>query len=289
VVYPMNAVANSQLGELEKFISFGPPGSTNLVTYRRYTGQEDRDERDAILHSLPRHLAHELRDARVRPDAALRSPVVKAAQGLRFLVEGECLGVFDLYGFELVGVEAEELQDCWRDLGGLDGRVIEAALAGFAFAFAVAVVAGDWAAADDEWYRAVLGVVASVLGDLALLAGVDDAVLGDADHVGDAGVAARNADEAGGVGACVDGRETRARVGLGVAVDVVADAGMGEQERLGEVGSDLAAVGEPDQHAVVVDREGHQVAAVPGRLPGGVEVVDDRAVGDARQRRGGLR
>jgi hypothetical protein len=34
VVYPMNALANSQLGELEKFLSIGPPGSTNLVSYR---------------------------------------------------------------------------------------------------------------------------------------------------------------------------------------------------------------------------------------------------------------
>ena len=38
VVYPMNALANSQLGELEKFLksaSRGPP-----VTFARYTGQE---------------------------------------------------------------------------------------------------------------------------------------------------------------------------------------------------------------------------------------------------------
>src|SRR5205085_9023555 len=27
VVYPMNALANSQLGELEKFLTIGPPGS----------------------------------------------------------------------------------------------------------------------------------------------------------------------------------------------------------------------------------------------------------------------
>ena len=36
-------------GELEKFISFGPRGSTNLVTFRRYTGQESQEERDEIL------------------------------------------------------------------------------------------------------------------------------------------------------------------------------------------------------------------------------------------------
>lgn len=53
VAYPMNALANSQLGELEKFLTAGPPGSTGLVTFRRYTGQESREERDEILASPP--------------------------------------------------------------------------------------------------------------------------------------------------------------------------------------------------------------------------------------------
>src|SRR5437868_3983841 len=51
VVYPMNALANSQLGEAEKFLSFGfsrPP-----VTYARYTGQESRDERERIRANPP--------------------------------------------------------------------------------------------------------------------------------------------------------------------------------------------------------------------------------------------
>lgn len=40
VVYPMNALANSQLGELEKFI-----GDSGKVTFRRYTGQESLEEK----------------------------------------------------------------------------------------------------------------------------------------------------------------------------------------------------------------------------------------------------
>jgi ATP-dependent helicase YprA (DUF1998 family) len=46
VVYPMNALANSQLAELEKFLSIRPPDATNLVSFRRYTGQESQEERD---------------------------------------------------------------------------------------------------------------------------------------------------------------------------------------------------------------------------------------------------
>src|SRR3954447_25538695 len=53
VVYPMNALANSQLGELDKFVSIGRPGETGVVTFRRYTGQESHEERDEILHSPP--------------------------------------------------------------------------------------------------------------------------------------------------------------------------------------------------------------------------------------------
>src|SRR5205823_9389769 len=53
VVYPMNALANSQLGELEKFLGVGPPGSTGLVRVGRYTGQESTEERDALLASPP--------------------------------------------------------------------------------------------------------------------------------------------------------------------------------------------------------------------------------------------
>ena len=45
VVYPMNALANSQLEELEKFL--GPAG--NPVTFARFTGQESQEERETIL------------------------------------------------------------------------------------------------------------------------------------------------------------------------------------------------------------------------------------------------
>ena len=49
----MNALANSQAGELEKFLKFGFPNNAGPVTYRRYTGQEKEDEREAIIASPP--------------------------------------------------------------------------------------------------------------------------------------------------------------------------------------------------------------------------------------------
>ncbi|GCE23605.1 DEAD/DEAH box helicase [Dictyobacter kobayashii] len=53
VVYPMNALANSQLGELNKYIQFNFPDSAREVTFRRYTGQERQSEREEIIAHPP--------------------------------------------------------------------------------------------------------------------------------------------------------------------------------------------------------------------------------------------
>ena len=45
VVYPMNALANSQYGELGKFLNDGYPDGKGPVTFARYTGQESDEER----------------------------------------------------------------------------------------------------------------------------------------------------------------------------------------------------------------------------------------------------
>src|SRR5665647_1556811 len=45
IVYPMNALANSQLEELRKFLQLGYPGGQSPVTFARYTGQESEEER----------------------------------------------------------------------------------------------------------------------------------------------------------------------------------------------------------------------------------------------------
>lgn len=53
VVCPMNALANSQLGEPEKFLSFGSPGGKGPVTFARHTGQEKDEDRQATLSRPP--------------------------------------------------------------------------------------------------------------------------------------------------------------------------------------------------------------------------------------------
>ncbi len=53
VVYPMNALANSQREELDKFLRRGYEGEHLPVTYARYTGQESDAEREQILRNPP--------------------------------------------------------------------------------------------------------------------------------------------------------------------------------------------------------------------------------------------
>ncbi|GAA4372886.1 DEAD/DEAH box helicase [Nocardioides caricicola] len=52
IVYPMNALANSQLQELHRFLRWGFGGKPP-VTVERYTGQESREKRDEILKNPP--------------------------------------------------------------------------------------------------------------------------------------------------------------------------------------------------------------------------------------------
>jgi ATP-dependent helicase YprA (DUF1998 family) len=49
VVYPMNALANSQEGELEKFLCHGYPNGKGPVTFARYTGQESDERKQQII------------------------------------------------------------------------------------------------------------------------------------------------------------------------------------------------------------------------------------------------
>ena len=89
IVYPMNALANSQLGELDKFLKYGLGGKEE-VTYRRYTGQESPEERNEIGNNPPdiiltNYVMLELLLTRTKND----KKILKAAQGLRFLVLDE--------------------------------------------------------------------------------------------------------------------------------------------------------------------------------------------------------
>jgi ATP-dependent helicase YprA (DUF1998 family) len=86
IVYPMNALANSQRNELEKFL-----GKTNpKVSFARYTGQENREEREKTLASPPDILLTNyvmLELMLTRPKE--RKNLISSAANLSFLVLDE--------------------------------------------------------------------------------------------------------------------------------------------------------------------------------------------------------
>ncbi len=91
VVYPMNALCNSQTEELEKYLRRGYPSGKAPVTFARYTGQESEEDRARIAKNPPdilltNYVMLELIMTRfIETDKAVRSH----AQGLRFLVLDE--------------------------------------------------------------------------------------------------------------------------------------------------------------------------------------------------------
>lgn len=90
VIYPMNALANSQLEELDKFL-YGYPTEQQPFTVARYTGQESKTERDAIADNPPDILLTNfmmLELILTRFDEVDRR-VVDHCQGLEFLILDE--------------------------------------------------------------------------------------------------------------------------------------------------------------------------------------------------------
>ncbi len=89
VVYPMNALANSQKLELEKFLQLGYPDGKGPVTFRRYTGQEKEEERNDILAHPPDIILTNYVMLELILTRPIESRLVQAARGLRFLVLDE--------------------------------------------------------------------------------------------------------------------------------------------------------------------------------------------------------
>ncbi|MER5802790.1 protein kinase domain-containing protein [Streptomyces mirabilis] len=90
IVYPMNALANSQLKELEKYLRDGYGQGHEPVTFARYTGQEDDEKRKQIRDNPPDILLTNyvmLELMLTRP--ADRASLIKMAKGLEFLVFDE--------------------------------------------------------------------------------------------------------------------------------------------------------------------------------------------------------
>ena len=89
VVYPMNALANSQIDELTKFIDRVP--GERPVTFARYTGQEDRGERKQIADEPPDILLTNfmMLELLMTRQEEIDRRVVGNCAGLRFLVLDE--------------------------------------------------------------------------------------------------------------------------------------------------------------------------------------------------------
>ncbi len=87
VVYPMNALANSQLQELQKFLSVGVPGQP--VRFARYTGQESREVRDAIIANPPDILLTNYVMLELMLTRPYERRLIRDADALRFLVLDE--------------------------------------------------------------------------------------------------------------------------------------------------------------------------------------------------------
>ncbi|MFN8007511.1 MAG: DEAD/DEAH box helicase [Terriglobia bacterium] len=89
IVYPMNALANSQAGELRKFLYHGYEETQRPVRFARYTGQESDEERKQICNYPPDILITNYVMLELILTRPFEQHLIKAAQGLRFLVLDE--------------------------------------------------------------------------------------------------------------------------------------------------------------------------------------------------------
>lgn len=88
IVYPMNALANSQELELRKFLCHGY-GNKPPVTFRRYTGQEGEQARQEIVTNPPDILLTNYVMLELILTRPYEKKLVEAALGLQFLVFDE--------------------------------------------------------------------------------------------------------------------------------------------------------------------------------------------------------
>ena len=89
VVYPMNALANSQGEELRKFLKAGYPGDRGPVTFGRYTGQESDEQRKEMIANPPDILLTNYVMLELILTRTDERQLIAQAQDLRFLVLDE--------------------------------------------------------------------------------------------------------------------------------------------------------------------------------------------------------
>src|ERR1700693_501308 len=148
----------------------------------------------------------------------------------------EGLRALDLDRLELFGTKPEQLQNSRGDLRRLyRRRDIQAA--------------SRPRPCNQDGNVSILGVITTVLGDLALMAGIHDPVLSDANHVRYSGITLRDPDEL----RCGHAGVYLPKTGRldGLAVD--ACRGIVHKELPRKVGGRLRPIVEPDEHAVIVN------------------------------------
>jgi ATP-dependent helicase YprA (DUF1998 family) len=91
VIYPMNALANSQLEELEKFVGSSGVDEKLRPTFARYTGQESDSRRQEIADLKPDILLTNfmMLELLLTRQDKLDQSVIENARGLEFLVLDE--------------------------------------------------------------------------------------------------------------------------------------------------------------------------------------------------------
>ena len=91
IIYPMNALANSQLGEIRKFVDESGLADGLKPTVARYTGQETQQEREQIAKNKPDILLtnYMMLELLMTRQDKLDQAVIGNAQGLEFLVLDE--------------------------------------------------------------------------------------------------------------------------------------------------------------------------------------------------------
>ena len=89
VVYPMNALANSQEEELSKFINRGYPDDRGPVRFERYTGQESDEKRNQIIANPPDILLTNYVMLELILTRVAERGLINQARGLKFLVLDE--------------------------------------------------------------------------------------------------------------------------------------------------------------------------------------------------------
>ena len=91
VIYPMNALANSQREELNKFLDQSGLSESLRPTFAWYTGQEDQNERERIREAKPDILLTNFMmiELLMTRQNKLDQTVIENAQGLDFIVLDE--------------------------------------------------------------------------------------------------------------------------------------------------------------------------------------------------------